>query len=128
KSWIAIAAAGAAAIAVGWSASAQVPAAGGEAVFNARCKGCHDPAIERAPNRTALAAMPTRQIVDALTTGVMRPMAGGLSDDDKTALAMFLNGAPAGRQQAANRPSGVDRMCETHAPIRATASDWTSVG
>ena len=47
----------------------------GEATFNARCKGCHDPAIDRAPGKATLATYPAAQIVDALTNGVMKPMA-----------------------------------------------------
>jgi polyvinyl alcohol dehydrogenase (cytochrome) len=110
---------------------AQDPAANGEALFNARCKTCHDPAIERAPNRTTLAATPATQIVDALTTGVMVPMAGGLSAADNQALAAYLT-APARAAAAGGRPQaaqpGVDTPCATNPPIRATASDWTSQG
>jgi polyvinyl alcohol dehydrogenase (cytochrome) len=127
---MAAAAMGAAMLAVS-GAAAQAPAAsGGEAVFNTRCKSCHEPAIERAPNRTALAAFRPEQIVDALTDGVMKPMSAGLSDADKQAVAAYLT---AGSQQVARRggptgPIGVDQMCATNPPIRETGQDWTSVG
>ena len=132
STWAAAAAAalGAALLAVS-GAGAQAPAAaGGEAVFNARCKGCHDPAIERAPGRAALAAFRPEQIVDALTNGVMKPMSAGLSDADKQAVAAYLT---AGVQQVARRggptgPIGVDQMCAANPPIRDTGQDWTSVG
>jgi polyvinyl alcohol dehydrogenase (cytochrome) len=111
-------------------AQAQAPGSG-ETVFNARCKSCHDPAVERAPNRAALSVLPRAQIVDALTNGVMKPMAAGLSDADKQAVAAYLTAA---RPQAASQarapaaPVGVDVRCEKNPPIRATGSDWTSVG
>jgi polyvinyl alcohol dehydrogenase (cytochrome) len=130
--WAAMAAAAmGAALLAGPGAVAQTPAAGaGEAVFNGRCKSCHEPAIDRAPNRTALAAYRPEQIVDALTNGVMKPMSAGLTDADKQAVAAFLT---AGAQQTARRggptgPIGVDQKCATNPPIRETGSDWTSVG
>jgi polyvinyl alcohol dehydrogenase (cytochrome) len=117
------------------AAQAQAPATGGgEAVFNARCKACHDPAVERAPSRTALSAFRPEQIVDALSNGVMKPMSAGLSDADKQAVATFLTtGGQQTAQQGARRgvgggPVGVDQACATNPPIRETGSDWTSVG
>jgi polyvinyl alcohol dehydrogenase (cytochrome) len=117
----------------------------GEALFNARCKGCHDPAIERAPSKATLAVLPPAQIVDILTSGVMAPMAGGLSSDDKQAIAAYLTQPAAGpdahpqtAEAAAARRGGfagppanigVDPMCEgAPPPIHPTGSDWTSVG
>ena len=116
-------------------------AAVGATVFNARCKGCHEPAIERAPDRATLATMQPANIVDALTNGVMKPMAAGLSDAEKQAVAAYLTApaapaaapvaaplaarAPQGRPAA---PVGVDVKCETNPPIKPTGSDWTSVG
>src|SRR5436190_1321713 len=96
------------------------PAAGGQALYESRCKSCHEPALERAPNRTALAAMPRAQIVEALTSGVMSPMAGGLTDGQKAAIAAYLTPATAagGRPQAAQ--PGVDVPCPTHPPIKAS--------
>jgi len=119
-----------AALLAGTGASAQTPAAAGEAVFSAHCKACHEPAIERAPSRTALAAFRPEQIVDALTNGVMKPMSAGLTDADKQAVAAFLT---TGAQQQARRgfpagPVGVDVKCAANPPIRETGSDWTSVG
>ncbi|HLZ76406.1 PQQ-binding-like beta-propeller repeat protein [Phenylobacterium sp.] len=111
-------------------------AAAGATVFNARCKGCHEPNIDRAPSRATLATYPAAAIVDALTNGVMKPMAAGLSDADKQNVAAFLTAGdapPAAQAAAARRPAppaavGVDVKCETNPPIKATGSDWTSVG
>ena len=123
------------ALALPFASRAQAPStptpSAGEAVFNARCKSCHEPAIERAPNRTTLATMPATTIVDALTTGVMRPMAAGLSDADKQAVATYLTASSSSqiaRGRAPVGPVGVDVKCQVNPPIRPSGSDWTSVG
>ncbi len=105
-------------------ALAQAPAPGpsGEAVFKARCKSCHEPAVERAPTRAELAFRAPADIVTSLTTGVMAAMAKGLSRPEIEAVALFL--AP-GQQLGS---SGVDRMCAANSPIKASASDWPALG
>jgi len=85
---------------------------GGETVFNARCKSCHDPAVERAPTRAELAFRSPADIVTALTTGVMAPMAKGLSRPEIEAVALFL--AP-GQQLGS---AGADQMCATNGRSR----------
>lgn len=62
----------------------------GEAIFNARCKECHEPAVDRAPTRDELAAKPPADIVAALTTGPMAPVAEGLTPEEKQAVAAYL--------------------------------------
>jgi polyvinyl alcohol dehydrogenase (cytochrome) len=108
-----------AAIALGQQASDPVS---GEAVFNSRCKSCHEPAVERAPGRMELAYHARAEIVAALTTGVMAPMAQGLSQAEIDAVAHFL--AP-GQQVG---PAGTDRVCASSGPIQASASDWPMLG
>jgi polyvinyl alcohol dehydrogenase (cytochrome) len=133
--WAAAAVVGAALLSVPTASMAQ---AAGETVFNTRCKACHEPAIDRAPNRTTLSAYPPAQIVTALTTGVMTPMAQGLSDADKQAVAAYLttpvaapdaHPAPGPARPAPSAAArGVDVMCTANNPIQATPTDWTSVG
>ena len=62
----------------------------GEAIFKERCKDCHEPAVDRAPTREELAAKPPAEIVAALTTGPMAPVAEGLTPDEKQAVAAYL--------------------------------------
>jgi polyvinyl alcohol dehydrogenase (cytochrome) len=100
--------------------TAQRPS--GEAVYNARCKSCHEPAVERAPTRAELSFRAPADIVTALTTGVMAPMAKGLSKPEIEAVALFL--AP-GQQLGS---AGSDQMCATNDPIKAGASDWPALG
>ena len=115
----------------GLSAVAQ-QAPNGAALFDARCKGCHDPALDRAPNRSTLGAMQPTGIVEALTNGVMAPMAAGLSANDKAAIAAYLtlmpDAHPAAPGAVATAPAGVDKLCTAHPAISATPTDWTSVG
>jgi polyvinyl alcohol dehydrogenase (cytochrome) len=112
----------------------------GAALFDARCKACHDPATGRAPNRTSLAVMRPADIVDALTNGVMVPMASGLTPADKLAIANFLTQMPEAHPPAPEvaqgrgrgpaqpaRPTGVDKMCDTHPPIAAQPGDWPTL-
>src|SRR5580692_7973480 len=90
----------------------------GGAVFNSRCKSCHEPAVERAPTRAELAFRAPADIVAALTSGVMAPMAKGLSRSEIEAVALFL--AP-GQQLGS---AGTDPMCALNGPIKASATDW----
>src|SRR3974390_3454573 len=85
----------------------------GESVYNARCKSCHEPAVERAPTRAELAFHAPADIVTALTTGVMAPMAKGLSRPEIESVALYL--AP-GQQLGT---AGADRPCATNGPIQA---------
>jgi mono/diheme cytochrome c family protein len=66
----------------------------GQAIFEERCKACHDPAVDRAPPREELAAKPPADIVAALTTGPMVPVAEGLTPEDKQAVAAYLTAKP----------------------------------
>ena len=133
RTWIAAAAATALAVGLGAAASAQPAPAdtvSGEAVFNAHCKSCHDPAIERAPGRAELAIRPRADIVAALTTGMMVPMAKGLTPDEIQAVAAYLTSGQSagGRGRSPMVPIGVDKLCATNGPIHAGASDWASMG
>jgi polyvinyl alcohol dehydrogenase (cytochrome) len=73
-------------------AAGQTPApvARGAAIFAERCKECHDPATDRAPSRQELAAKTPEEIVAAMTTGPMTPVAEGLTPEEKQAVATFL--------------------------------------
>jgi polyvinyl alcohol dehydrogenase (cytochrome) len=114
-----------------FGASAQSPS--GSAVFEQRCKTCHDPAIERAPGRTELALRPQADIVRALTNGVMMPMAQGLSAADIQAVAAYL--APESETGVEHRPvgsptaaGGAEPMCPSSGTLTAGKSDWPSFG
>lgn len=62
----------------------------GEALFQARCNMCHGTGMGGAPLMEKLASLTAPAIIDKLTTGTMAPMAAGLSDGDKKAIAEFV--------------------------------------
>jgi polyvinyl alcohol dehydrogenase (cytochrome) len=103
---------------------AQQPAGtlSGAEIFAARCKSCHEPAIERAPGRVELAIRPRADIVAALTSGIMKDQAEGLSSAQIAALAQYL--APGTQMVTA----GTERMCSLNSPLAGATGDWTSMG
>src|SRR5580700_5049350 len=105
------------------SGQQQAPVAtSGNDIFNARCKSCHEPPVDRAPGRAELALRPRADIVAALTRGVMAPMAQGLSESEIASVAQSLAPAPQ------LGPAGVDKLCALNPPIKATAADWPALG
>ena len=130
----------AAAAALGFSAQGQ-PAANGQQIYETRCKACHEGGAARAPSRADLGQRAPGDIVQALTNGIMQPMAQGLSDADKQAVAAYLTSAgptaslpsrPTGQEmpQVAIKGGvvGTDPKCAANPPIVAGASDWASMG
>ena len=82
--------------AIAASAQAQPAASDGAAIYDTRCKACHDGGNPRAPSKADLGHRAPADIVTALTSGIMVPMAQGLSDDDKKAVAAYLTSASGG--------------------------------
>ncbi|WP_293373151.1 PQQ-binding-like beta-propeller repeat protein [Phenylobacterium sp.] len=129
----------AAASTLGFAAHAQ-PASSGQQIYETRCKSCHEGGAPRAPTRADLGQRAPGDIVQALTNGIMQPMAQGLSDADKQAVAAYLTTSasvaaapsrPTGQempQVAVKGPSAPDPKCATNPPIQAGNSDWTSMG
>lgn len=97
-----IIAAGSAALAFGLAtaAPAQDPAPDASALYETRCKFCHETGAGGAPERAHLAALPKPKIVEVLTTGVMADMAADLSEAQIDALATYL-ATPAAAPEAA---------------------------
>jgi polyvinyl alcohol dehydrogenase (cytochrome) len=110
------------AVAPVWAQSSPTEPVSGEAVFNERCKSCHEPPVEHAPGRVELAAYPRSQVISALEMGVMAQMAHDLSRVQIEAVADYLTSSR--RPQ----PIGPVAMCSTHEPIQASASDWSAPG
>lgn len=73
------------------SQTPPAPGGRGEALYGERCKECHESGDERAPTREQLAAKTAAEIVAAITTGPMTPMAEGLTPEDKQAVAAYLS-------------------------------------
>jgi polyvinyl alcohol dehydrogenase (cytochrome) len=102
---------------------AQTPATAeqGAKIFEQRCKSCHDPAVERAPSKADLAKRPRGDIVRALTSGLMMPMAQGLSAEQISAVATSLT--PGGAELSGGAPS-----CKSNPHLTAGKTDWPSAG
>src|SRR4051812_23063643 len=75
-------------------ASAQAPAASGQAVFDGQCAACHDDRNSGAPAREALRQLTPEAILNALTNGKMQVQGSMLSDADRRAVSEFLAGRP----------------------------------
>ncbi len=73
------------------TAPPAVDAGYGKALYEARCATCHDNATERTPPRDVIAKNPPTFIFAAMRTGIMQPMAAGLSEDDMKAIALYLS-------------------------------------
>jgi alcohol dehydrogenase (cytochrome c) len=105
--------------------SASQPAGGainGEALFTARCKSCHAPPVPRAPSREQLQGFSNQQIVEALTTGTMRPMAEGLSPAQIAGLAAFLTGRNATASEEIPSVGGATAAAADARPDAAAAA------
>ena len=115
--------------------SAPPTSAEGELLFAQKCKSCHEPALDRAPSRGALAVRPESEITEALTTGVMTPMATGLSPGQIRSLVLYLTQLPDAPDKGIANTRGRraltptrDTMCTQNPPIRPTQHDWSMVG
>jgi polyvinyl alcohol dehydrogenase (cytochrome) len=98
--------------------SAAAVVARGATLFKARCASCHDPAVDRAPPKMALARRFPDDIATALKTGVMQPMAADLSDEDIKSIATYL-GADGMTEQAADPPA-----CAATPKFTLTGPGW----
>jgi len=99
----------------------------GAALYAQRCAQCHDHPADRIPPRTFLTIVKTpEQVVTALTSGVMQPMAAGLDADQIRSLASFITGKEPG---ASKDPDPKANLCAKSAePIAFGPRDWTSWG
>ena len=97
----------------------------GEPIFKARCAGCHEPAIERAPSRQMLALRSPEEVYDALTLGAMRPMAQGMSPAEIYGVVRFITGKSPVPQTA----QGPDpNRCKVNGPLQPNGPRWNGWG
>ncbi|HLG90180.1 MAG TPA: PQQ-binding-like beta-propeller repeat protein [Alphaproteobacteria bacterium] len=105
-------------------ALAQEKAQGAAQLFNERCSVCHDDPKGRAPGREYLAGRLPSEVVYALSRGVMRQQAAGLSADQIRALAVFLTGRPIDAE-----PDPKANMCaKDGGPVALAADQWSVWG
>jgi len=73
-------------------AFAEPGPAEGAALYEAKCKMCHEPGMMNAPKMDKLATFDNEKIIQSLTTPVpmMAGVVGGLTEEDKRNVAVFL--------------------------------------
>jgi polyvinyl alcohol dehydrogenase (cytochrome) len=98
----------------------------GAALYAQKCAQCHDHPVDRIPARAFLQIVKTpEQVVTALTSGVMQPMAAGLSADQIKSLAVFVTGKEVG---ATHDPDPNANRCAAKAVLKPGPKDWSSWG
>jgi polyvinyl alcohol dehydrogenase (cytochrome) len=100
------------------AAAAAALVAHGETLFKTRCASCHDPAVDRAPPKVALTRHFPDDLAATLKTGVMQPMAAGLSDADINSIAAYLSSD--GMTEQASDPA----TCATAAKFSMSGPGW----
>jgi len=68
----------------------------GATVYRDHCAQCHEGQAPKAPTKTFLSMMSPEAIYDALSLGIMRPMAVKLDDQQMHHVAEYLSGSPVG--------------------------------
>ena len=76
----------------------------GAAIYHARCQHCHEGQAAKAPSRTFVEMMTPESIYGALSQGIMKTMAAGLSDADERDVAEYLSGLPFGSAKPPTAP------------------------
>jgi polyvinyl alcohol dehydrogenase (cytochrome) len=98
----------------------------GAQLYAQKCAQCHDHPVDRIPARVFLSIVKTpEQVVTALTSGVMQPMAAGLDADQIKSLAMFITGKEVG---ASHDPDPDANRCAAKAVLKPGAGDWSAWG
>lgn len=106
----------------------------GQALYDQRCKSCHEPAQGRTPGREQLAQRNPADIFVALKSGAMKAMSQGLSDTDMKDIAGYLTSS--GKSDSltsmlnppASKSATVDKLCPAGKTLKASASSWALSG
>ncbi|MES2604697.1 MAG: PQQ-binding-like beta-propeller repeat protein [Pseudomonadota bacterium] len=107
-----------------------VQAQDGNTVYATRCAACHEVPVAGAahppPPRTELAKMSPNTIFNALSQGVMRMQASGLSDAEMRAVSGFLTGQPVTEVELKITAN----LCPANPPMRdpALSPAWNGWG
>jgi polyvinyl alcohol dehydrogenase (cytochrome) len=97
----------------------------GEPIFKAKCAGCHEPAVGRAPTRELLGVRSPEEVYDALTIGAMRSMAEGMTPAELYGVVRFITGKSPVPQVA----QGPDpNPCRTNGPLQPSGPQWNGWG
>ena len=102
------------------------PAPDGAALYKQRCASCHDnpDAGGRAPPKAGLASRSPNDIFNTLSQGAMAPMAAGLRDADRDAIAVYLTGKAPVHAAAVDKDPDDAAACRTSPPPGASGARW----
>ncbi len=105
--------------------SAFAAAPDGEALYKARCAGCHDGKPQpRMPERAELTGKTPESVLSAMVNGAMTMQAAGLGDDEKRAVARYITG-----KEFSTAAASTAGRCTTSAPpLKMIAGDWSGWG
>lgn len=83
----------------------------GAGLYEARCRMCHETALNNAPLIEKLAVLEPAAVVEKMTTGTMSVMSSGLTEQDKRDIAVFLTrkGLPASGDLPEVKPEPSDQ-------------------
>src|SRR5579863_3960918 len=96
----------------------------GAALYVSRCAVCHDHPSGRIPPKVFIATTRTAEdVIDTLTSGVMRMQAAGLKPQEIRALAIYLTG-----REPAPRAAVDANLCHRKPDVHLTDEDWRSWG
>jgi polyvinyl alcohol dehydrogenase (cytochrome) len=104
------------------ASAAATAAAQGAILFKAKCASCHEPAVDRAPSKDSLARHFPDDIFAALKSGVMQPMAAGLSDDEIKSIATYLTSGLI--SSSAAQPAADPPACTSASKFAMTGPGW----
>jgi polyvinyl alcohol dehydrogenase (cytochrome) len=97
----------------------------GAALYQQHCATCHDKQMDRVPPRSAIAALALEQVIQAMTTGTMKPQASGLSAAEIRAIAVYVTG----KQSSSAATGEGDYSCKTGGgPLNLKGPQWNGWG
>ncbi|HZQ55383.1 MAG TPA: PQQ-binding-like beta-propeller repeat protein [Bryobacteraceae bacterium] len=96
----------------------------GAAIYKERCAACHDSPGPRVPSLSTIKAMSGEAIYEALTRGIMKSQAAGLSTIELLALIRYIG--PTGESHGAAAAPALTRTCKTEPafPNGANTPEW----
>lgn len=96
----------------------------GAAIYKERCASCHDSPGPRVPSLGTIKAMSGEAIYQALTRGIMKSQAAGLSTTELFALIRYIG--PTGEAHRAAAAPAVTRTCKSQPDFsnRANTPEW----
>ena len=103
----------------------------GQKIYASRCGSCHDAPDGRTPSRAQLASRSSADLVRAMTRGLMRVQAAGLTAQQRRDVAAFLvSSKPATKSAPAAqaKPQTTTTTCAAAAPMRIDANAWNGWG